>query len=424
MRFQLVGCSHHTAPVEMRERLAFSADQAQSALADLRRRFPAVESVLVSTCNRVELYTAAADPIACPTHHQLVEFLAGFHRLAEADIFDALFERTGEDAIRHLFMVASSLDSMLVGEAQILAQVKQAYDLARLTNNVGPLTNAAFQAALRVAKRVARETVINQRRVSISSVAVSDFAKAIFERFEDKRVLVIGAGEMGEETIRYLIEEGARQITVVNRCWERAQRLAQQIAAVPQRWAELPRLLKDADLVVSTTGAVEPILTVPAFRPIHQTRTESPLFILDLAVPRDIEPAVGDFPGVYLYSIDDLKAVCEANRREREKEWPKAERIVAEETARFMNELAHRATGPTIQRLKAQADEVKGEELRRLLNRLSDLDDHSRSEIGRSFDRLVNKLLHPPLESLRDESDSGASHGLLEALKRLFQLTD
>ena len=217
MKFQLVGCSHHTAPIEIRERLAFAGDQTQTALADLRQRFPAAESVLVSTCNRVEVYTAAEDPEFCPTHHQLVDFLAGFHRLDAMEIFDALFERTGEDAVRHLFMVASSLDSMVVGEAQILSQVKQAYELARATNNAGPLTNAAFQAAMRVAKRVASETAINQRRVSIPSVAVADFAKAIFERFEDKRVLVIGAGEMGEETVRYLIDEGVREITVVNR---------------------------------------------------------------------------------------------------------------------------------------------------------------------------------------------------------------
>jgi glutamyl-tRNA reductase len=165
-------------------------------------------------------------------------------------------------------------------------------------------------------------------------------------------------------------------------------------------------------------------LTAAAFRPIHQARHQRPLFMLDLAVPRDIETAVGDFLGVYLYSIDDLKAACDANRREREKEWPKAERIVDEETARFMTELHHRATGPTIQRLKAQADEVKTDELRRLLNKLGELDERSRGEISRSFDRLVNKLLHPPLESLRDEAQSGPPHGLIEALKRLFQLRD
>jgi len=424
MKFQLVGCSHHTASVEVRERLAFSGDQAQAALAHLRERFPAAESVLVSTCNRVELYAAAEDPGRCPTPHQLIEFLAGFHQLEAADIFDVLFERTGEDAVRHLFMVASALDSMVVGEAQILAQVKQAYELARTTNNAGPLTNAAFQAAMRVAKRVAHETAINQRRVSIPSVAVADFAKQIFERFEDKRVLVIGAGEMGEETVRYLIDEGVRQITVVNRHLERAQALAGRIGAAARPWDDLQPVLAEADLVVSTTGAAEPILTADAFRSIYQARHQRPLFMLDLAVPRDIEAAVGDFLGVYLYSIDDLKAACESNRREREKEWPKAERIVNEETARFMTELHHRATGPTIQRLKAQADQVKSDELRRLLNKLGEVDERSRNEISRSFDRLVNKLLHPPLESLRDEAESGPPHGLIEALKRLFQLRD
>jgi glutamyl-tRNA reductase len=396
----------------------------EPALRELRTRFPGSESVLVSTCNRVEVYTAADVDEACPSYHDVVGFLADFHGLEPLEIFEAIFERTGEDAIRHLFTVASSLDSMVVGEAQILSQVKQAYELARACDSAGPLTNAVFQAALRVAKRVANETAINQRRVSIPSIAVADFAAQIFERFDDKRVLVIGAGEMGEETLRYLIDEGARDIRVVNRSPERAEQLAGRLGGRPCPWGQLLELLVEADLVIGTTGSPEPVVTLQAFQPVHARRRQRPLFLLDLAVPRDFDPAIGDLLGVYLYSIDDLRQACEANRRAREKEWPKAERIIETETARFMAELNHRATGPTIQRLRQQAEQLKEEELKRLLNKLGDVDDRLRGELGRAFDRLVNKLLHPPLESLRDEAQRGSSYGLLEALKRLFQLKD
>jgi len=425
MKLQLVGCSHHTAPVEIREKLAFNPDQVRQALQSLRRRFPETEAVLLSTCNRVELYIASEVATACPSHHDVVNFLAEFHGLSTDEIFNDLFERTGEDFVRHLFMVAASLDSMVIGEAQILSQVKQAYDLATTEESVGPLTNSAFQAALRVAKRVATETAIQQKRVSIPSVAVADFASQVFERFDDKKVLVIGAGEMGEETLRYLIDEGARDITIVNRSRERAEALSDQLGGRVSTWDKLPEHLVEADLVISTTGASEPIMSAQRFSAIEAARAQRPLFILDLAVPRDFDPKVGDFPGVYLYSVDDLGKHCERNRREREREWPKAQRIIEEETARFMTDLHHRSTGPTIKRLKARADEVKAEELDRLLNKLgTNIDPKVRGEIEKGFERLVNKLLHPPLESLRDEAAQGAPHGLLDALKRLFRLSD
>jgi glutamyl-tRNA reductase len=424
MKLQMVGCSHRTAPIDVRERLAFSPEQTQAALSAARARFPDAETVLLSTCNRVELYTAAEAPGACPSYQDVVDFLASFHRLDATPLLDVLVERSGEDAVRHLFTVAASLDSMVVGEAQILAQVKQAYEWARSADNAGPLTNSVFQSAIRVAKRVANETAINQRRVSIPSVAVADFASRVYERFDDKKVLVVGAGEMGKETLRYLMDEGARNIAVVNRNAARSRELAERFGGHAHPWADLQQLLVDADLVISTTGSEEPVVTLDVFRAVQHARRERPLFILDLAVPRDFAADIGDLPGVYLYSIDDLQEACEANRRAREKEWPKAEKIIQAETLRFMAQLHHRATGPTVRRLKAQAEQVKADELSRLINRLNDLDEHSREEISRAFDRLVNKLLHPPLESLRDEAEAGPPHGLLEALKRLFQLTD
>ena len=423
MKVQVVGLSHHNASLSLRERLAFSPEQTSFALSRLRGEFPEVEAVLLSTCNRVELYTAT-ESAAAPTRPQVARFLARFHGLDPSEIEDRLYHRADEAAVRHLFTVASSLDSMVVGEPQILSQVKQAYQLAAEQQSTGPLMHAAFQAATKVARRVASETALQQRRVSIPSVAVADFAQQIFERFDDKNTLVIGAGEMAEETLRYLRDQGAGDVTVVNRRPERAEPLARRWHGRVLGWEHLPEALARADLVISTTGAEEPVITLEQFSPIEASRYGRPLFILDLAVPRDFDPAIGDRPGVYLYSIDDLRDTCDRNRQQREKELPAAMRIVRQETARFMADLHHRATGPVIRRLQKGWQKPKEEELRRLFNKLPELDEQARAEIRQSFDRLVNKLMHPPLESLRDESRHGIPNALLEALSKLFQLKD
>lgn len=424
MKLQVTGCSHHNTAIEFRERLAFGEEQARDALDQLRVRFPHGEAVILSTCNRVEIYTAAENPAGCPSHHEVIGFLSDFHQVGEAEIFDDIYQRTGEDAVRHLFTVAASLDSMVVGEAQILSQVKQSYELARQCDSAGPLTHAAFQSAMRVAKRVATETAINEKRVSIPSVAVLDFARDFFERFDDKHVLVIGAGEMGRETVTYLKDLGVVKFSVVNRSFQRAELLAAEFAGTAAKWETLDELLVQADLVVSTTGAADPIVTLARYQQIERARSQRPLFILDLAIPRDFDPQIEQCAGAYLFSIDGLSKACQANRRAREREWPRAEAIIEEETARFLAELNHRATGPTIRRLKERADELKEDELLRLLKRLDQLDERSQAEIRVSFNRLINKLLHPPLESLRGEAQSGAPHGLLDALRKLFQIKD
>lgn len=424
MRVQLVGCSHHNATVERRERLAFSPAQTRQALDQFRQLFPRAEAVLLSTCNRVEVYTAAETPDAGPSHEQVAEFLADFHHVPLHEVFDDLFERTGEDAVRHLFTVAASLDSMVLGEPHILAQVKEAYQTATEQDSTGPLTHAIFQAALKVAKRIAAETAIYQKRVSIPSVAVADFARQIFERFDDKKVLVIGAGEMAEETLRYLLDEGASDVAILNRTAGRAHDLAARMGGRAADWEQLPAHLIEADVVVSTTGAEHPVVTLADYRRIEPHRYQRPLFVLDLAIPRDFEPAIGDCLEVYLYSIDDLQAACGRNRAERDAELPAALAIIEDETARFMADLYHRTTGPMIQRLKAGWQKPKEEELRRLLNKLPELDDRARAEVAQSFDRLLNKLLHPPLEALRDEARHGIPHTLVDAFKRLFQLKD
>jgi glutamyl-tRNA reductase len=423
MNLQVVGCSHHATAIAVRERLAFGREQAGEALSEWRSSFRDVEGVLLSTCNRVEVY-AASQSGAVPDVDQIGVFLARFHRLDPGQIVPHLFVSTDEAAVRHLFRVAASLDSMVLGEPQILAQVKQAYQAATERESTGPLLHHAFQAAIRVARRVATETTIHQRRISIPSVAVADFARQIFERFDDKETLVVGAGEMAEETLRYLRDEGARKITVINRNFDRACQLADEWNGRARPWEDLRTALAAADLVVSTTGAGKAIVTAEEFKSIHAARQQRPLFVLDLAVPRDFQPEVGDFSEVYLYSVDDLQAACQTNRQLRDRELPAAHRIIEQETRRFMGEMYHRATAPVIQQLRSGWEKPKEDEVSRLLNRLPQLDARGQEEIRQSFDRLVNKLLHTPLESLRDESSKGVPHGLLDALARLFQLRD
>jgi glutamyl-tRNA reductase len=423
MTVQVLGCSHRNTPVVFRERMAFSTDQAMSALDLLQRTFPDVEAVLLSTCNRVELYLASENQIL-PSCHEVAELLGQFHGMQPVEVLDHLYEQTDRNAIQHLFVVASSLDSLVVGEPQILAQVKQAYQQATHQQATGPLTHAVFQAATRVARRVAAETAIHRRRVSVPSVAVADFAKHIFERFDDKKTLVIGAGEMAEETLRYLRAEGATDVTIINRSKLKATELAMRWQGKAVEWDSLVHAVSAADMVVSTTGADEPIVTVEKFHQIEELREQRPLLILDLAVPRDFDPVINQHPNVFLYSVDDLRVVCDQNRSERDKELPKAMRIIEHEVDRFMTDLHHRATGPIIQRLRQGWQIPKEKELDRLFHKLPELDDRARDEIRQSFDRLVGKLLHPPLSSLREESRSGSPHRLLGALARLFQLQE
>lgn len=425
MKLQMIGCSHHQENVNFREQLSFTGDQASAALEAFRARFPGGEAVLLSTCNRVELY-AASDDASELQHADMVNFLASQRGFDQDQLMEHLIYLSGPQAIEHLFTVAASLDSMVVGEPQILAQVKQAYELACNQGSAGPLTHSIFQSASRVAKRVATETDIHKKRVSIPSVAVGEIAVEFFERMDDKRIVLIGAGEMGRETLLYLRDKGARDVRLINRHRQRADATAAQLGARAADWDQMNELLANADLVVSTTAATEPILTAQQFAEIHPQRYGRTLLILDLAVPRDFDPKIGEFSGVYLYCVDDLQAACQQNQRERDRQWPKAKKIIEEETREFMAALHHRATGPVIKRLREQAEQVKLDELARLQGKLSaaGADESLQREVKQSFDRLVNKLLHPPLASLKDDAASGHNHGLLEAIRKLFQLND
>ena len=426
MNVQVVYCNHQTADLDLRERLAFpSEDHVVRAYDELRARFPKSEYVVISTCNRIELYTAQEDPDDTPTHDDLAQFFSDFHQVPKTEFFNDLLERQGPDAVRHLFEVASSIDSMVLGESQIVSQIKSAYELSMETSANGPLTNSLFQRAMEVSKRVRSETSLSEGRVSIASVAVGDFGKSIFDRFDDKTVLILGAGEMASETLTYLKDEGVKRIIVCNRNLDRAENLAAEFSGEAHDWSRIHEWLTQADVIVSTTGADRPILDVSDFQAIRRKTGPKPVFILDLGAPRDIHPDVSDLDdGIFLYDIDDLEATCAKNRKSRASAIAKANAIIEEETQRFMHEIYHKATGPIIKRLREHWHEISRQELELLFRKVPELDERQREAVEKTIGRVVNKLLHPPLETLRDEARTGPPTSMLETLKRLFHIRD
>lgn len=426
MNLQVVYCNHQTADLSVRERLAFATEtQLARAYEALRSQFPQSEAVLVSTCNRVEVYTAEEDSSASPSPEEIARFFAEFHQVPLNNFVNDLLRSSGPEAVKHLFEVASSLDSMVLGEPQIVNQIKEAYRIAQSHDACGPMTCALFEGAIRVSKRVRTETGLERGRVSIASVAVGDFGKSIFDRFDDKLVLIIGAGEMAEETLRYLKDEGVRRIIVVNRNVERAERLAGEWGGIAQSFQELGFWLAQADVIVSTTGADRPIVDAKTFAQARKDSAGRPVFILDLGAPRDFEPEIGRlYDNVFLYDIGDLEATCEQNRKARAKEIERAQKIIGEETEKFMHDVYHRATGPIIKRLREEWHTIRQQEVEALFARLPHLSESDRNAVERTVERIINKLLHPPLEVLRDEAKSGPPDGLLNALMRLFHLND
>ena len=423
MNLQVIGCSHHQSNVALREQLAFTEQQVPSFLKLFYDRFPQSEAVLLSTCNRTEFYAVAQKPDLIPSQNEMIEFLAKQRGLSISDVDNDMFAHSDREAIEHLFSVAASLDSMVVGETQILSQVKRAYQLAVESNRTIPLTHQVFQSAIRVARRVSNETKIHSNRVSVPSVAICVLAKQIFERLDNKKILIVGAGEMAEETLNYVQSEGGKDIWITNRTLSKAEQLAAKFRGKVANWDSLEDQLATADLVVSTTGSTEPIITAEMFDNVDKARNQKPIFMLDLAIPRDIEAGISERLNVYLYTLDDLQKECEKNRKSRQSQYPKAVKIIDQETDSFFADVRRRSSGSTIAQLRKQADQSKTAELTRLMNRLDGVSDAHRAEIEQSFNRLVNKILHPPLKSLQDDSENESS-SLLDAMKKLFQLGD
>lgn len=422
MNLSVVFVTHQTASLNVRERLAFpNADTLARAYQRLEELYPDLEVVILSTCNRVELYLAQPPATTLPSLAQLSQFLAEFHGVPQDDFVGELRELTGPPVVRHLFEVVSSLDSMVLGEPQIVNQVKEAYRNAEVNDACGPLTHALFQGAIRASSRVRTETRLSEGRVSIASVAVGEFARNIFDSFQDKLTLIIGAGEMAEETLRYLKDAGTEQVVVTNRSAERAERLAREWGGSTVPWSELDTWLGRADVIISTTGADYPIIDVARFK-AARAQSSHTVIVLDLGAPRDFALAVGELDNVFLYDIDSLQQTCEENRKARHREIDKAHRIIEEELSEFLAEFYRRASSDLVVQLRAGWHDIAQQELERLFRKSEHFDDADREAVTQTVKRIVNKLLHPPLEALKDESKEGHPHGLLNALKRLFGL--
>jgi glutamyl-tRNA reductase len=396
----------------------------------LKEQFPDTEAVLLNTCNRVELYWGSSHEDKLATQEAIERFLSEFHRVGLRTIQEHFKVLHDGQAVEHLFMVVSSIDSLVVGESQIPAQVRSAYDRSKLEGAAGAVMHSLFQHANQVSKRVTTETEIHRRRISVPSVAVSEVASEFYERFDDKNIVVIGSGQMGVETLQYLLDAGARNIVIVNRSLDKAQSVADQMSAAAEfeiraePWDALDRLLVWADLVVSTTGAAEPIVTESRLKPILAKRSRPNLLILDLAVPRDFEPAIARLPSVYLYSVDDLQSVCQRNEAFRKQQLPKARKIIDEEVQKILADWNLRQSGDTIRALRDQADLIRDSELLRLFSKQSmqELNAEAHQEILQAVDRVINKLLHGPLQSLREAPHEDHRESLATAIRRLFKL--
>jgi glutamyl-tRNA reductase len=420
----VVGCSFRNTAVAVRERLAFHEGSLPRALEALTVRY-GCEAVILSTCNRVELYLARVEAPVPLDADLVAEFLAEFHRLPVGELQPHIFHRQDAEAVRHLFRVAASLDSLIVGEGQIAGQVKQAYELARESATVGPLLNSLFQHARLVAKRVRSETGIAKGHVSVSSAAV-DYVRQVFEHFDDKTILVIGAGKMGELTLRHLRELRPRRIWVTNRSPEKAQTVAAGCGGTALPWDQLDSALVKADIVLSTTGALEPIVTLERFRKISAGRTRGTQVILDIAVPRDFDPRIHDGEYTFLFNIDDLMRIRERTLQDRLKQVGPAEAIVEQEQRRFLKEWTRRRHGPVIARLTQDFEAKRQAIVQQLLGRLNGrLTDADKAYIEGAFRLLQNQFLHGPITALTEEPHEGHSgHTLLDALRKLFRLQD
>jgi glutamyl-tRNA reductase len=417
----VVGISWRTAPVAVREKLAFREDELTATLTAITRQLPVAEALLISTCNRVEVYGVAKPGGDAPT--AVRAFLAEQRGVKPKDVADHLYEHRGSAAARHVFRVASALDSLVVGEAQILGQLKEAYAVAGTAGTRGAVLSRCLDFAFRVAKRVRSETAIARGAANVSSVAVQ-LASKVFGDLAGKNVLVVGAGKMSSLAAKHLYASGAQRIVVTNRSPEKADALAAEVDGIAKPWDDLEGLLVDADVVISSTGAREPILTKSLFKKVMKARRWRNIMVIDIAVPRDAEPAILDLDGVYLFNIDDLDKVVRENLAERTKAADHASKIVDHEAGQFEHWLRTQGVVPTIRALRERFAQVADAEVQKALDQLARKDmtrEQQRDLLQRLVQLVVNKLLHQPTTVLR-AADPAEAAALAAAVCELFDL--
>ena len=439
MTILCLGLSHHTALIDLRERLSFTDTALQAALARFgcghdARPEPFSELVILSTCNRLETYACVRPALSAVEgdawrssadagpFHALLDFLVDARGVPPSELESHLYRYTHIEAVRHLCRVAAGLDSMILGEPQILGQVTDAYEAALGHRAAGTILSTLFQTAIRAGKRARTETAISRNPASFSSVAIQ-LAEQVIGSLANRNVLIIGAGEMGELAVEALCARGVRHITVANRTQQRATELANRWGGQAARFEQLAEALMQSDIVIASTGAPHTIISPALARDVTARRPSRPLIFIDIAVPRDVDPAVKDIPGVYVFDIDDLQARLEGSIAERQNEIPRVEAIVDREVAGFETWLRGVEVMPVIADLRQKAEAIRQRELERTLRYLPDLDPQTREHIQHLSRSLVNKLLHEPTLRLRAEAGDGHAARYAEAVRHLFGLT-
>jgi glutamyl-tRNA reductase len=419
MHIIVVGLSYNTASLEIREKVAFAPNRIEQPLRELVSLPDIAEAIILSTCNRVEIYAATHDIAGGIA--RLKRFMADFHDLPFDLLEPQLYGLHGEDAIRHVFRVASSLDSMVMGEPQILGQVKSAYGYAAEFKTSGIILNRFMHKAFSVAKRVRNETRIASSAVSVAFAAV-ELAKKIFDDLSDKTVMLIGAGEMGELAAKHFINSGVRGVLVANRTFERGEKLAAEFDGRAVIFEDLFDHLHKADIVLSSTGAPQHIIRPKQVAEVMRRRKLKPMFFIDIAVPRDIEPKVNELENVYLYNTDDLQGIVEYNLRQRAAEAGKAEEIVNQEIGQFFNWVSALEVTPTIIALRSLFDEVRKAELARTIASWKDLRPEQEKRLEALTGAIISKLLHNPISVLKQNGQGNRNDLYIDALRQLFDL--
>ena len=417
MNLHTVGLNHDSAPVEIREKIAFSASSVPIALSSFAQSFPLSEAVILSTCNRVEIY--ATSPGNSLNKEALLDFFSAFHGLPKEKFADHMYHYQDMNAVRHLFFVASSLDSLVRGETQILSQVKEAYMTATSAETTGSILNQLFQRSLNVAKEVHTKTSIGKGKVSVSSVAV-DLAIKVFKDFSDKTVFIIGAGEMCELVLKHLVERGAKTAIVANRNYDKAKVLVEEDDGKAINYQSLEDYLPQADIIISSTASPRPVIHTEHIKHAIKARRGNPMLLIDIAVPRDIDPEIAKIDNVYLYNIDDLQTVVNGNIDDREKELGKCQTIIDKEVEQFMAWFEELKIGPAIAQLRNHFHEIGEQELERLRPKLGDIAHEEWEHIVYSMQRTLNKILHKPAKVGKEKAKNGGGYQYVETIKHLF----
>ncbi len=417
MNLHTVGLNHDSAPVEIREKIAFSTSAVPIALSSFTQSFPFSEAVILSTCNRVEVY--ATSPDNSLNKEALLDFFSAFHGLPKEKFADHMYHHQDMNAVRHLFFVASSLNSGVLGETQIISQVKEAYMTATTAETTGSIINQLFQRSLTVAKDVHTKTSIGKGNISVSTVAV-DLAIKVFKDFSDKTIFIIGAGEMCELVLKHLVERGAKTAIVANRNYDKAKSLAEEYDGKAINYENLDDYLPQADIIISSTASPRPVIHTEHIKNAIKARRGNPMLLIDIAVPRDIDPKIAKIDNVYLYNIDDLQTVANNNAKDRKKDIGKCVVIIDKEVEKFMAWFEELKIGPAIAQLRNHFHDIGEQELERLRPKLGEIAHEEWEHIVYSMQRTLNKILHKPAKVGKEKAKNGGGYQYVETIKNLF----